>query len=153
MDRGRSGLWLLVIHELRFKSNGRLIAQGTVTSALVIPALDADKELLAGGRVIGGHLSAQHFAFDFADGAFHPSIVIGITRATHAGDPAVVFQERTGLGAGVLHPAIRMDQQPFGGLALGLSHLERTDHQFAAQMIRHGPADNLAAPQVQHHAR
>lgn len=103
---GGSGLWWLAIHELRFKSNRGLIAQGTGTSALVIPALEAGQELLAGGRVIGGHLSAQHFVFDFTDGAFHPGVVRGIARATHAGDPAVLFQEHAGLGAGILHAAI-----------------------------------------------
>jgi hypothetical protein len=36
----------LVLHELGFKSNRRLIIQGAVPTALVVPTLQADKELL-----------------------------------------------------------------------------------------------------------
>ena len=58
MNGGGSGLWLLVTHELRFKSNWRLKIQGTVTTPLVIPSLDANKELLAGSGRVSRHAKA-----------------------------------------------------------------------------------------------
>ena len=78
MDKGGSYLLGLVFHELRFKSNWGLVAQRTVAAALVVPGFDADKELLARGRVIGGHTPAKDFVFDFTDGIFHPGVVIRI---------------------------------------------------------------------------
>jgi hypothetical protein len=56
MDRSGSGLWLLVFHELRFKGNRGLTAQGAVTVPTIIPTLDADKELILGRGVVGGHV-------------------------------------------------------------------------------------------------
>ena len=96
----------LVFHELRFKSNWRLIAQGAVAAALVVPALDADKELLFGGGVIGRHAPPQHLVFDFPDRAFHPGVVIGIAGSAHAGQPAMLFEKRARFMAGVLYAAI-----------------------------------------------
>lgn len=43
----------LVIHELGLESNWRLIVQRAVPPALIVPALNPDKELLLGGGVIG----------------------------------------------------------------------------------------------------
>ena len=117
-------------------------------TALVIPAFNADKELLARDGVIRWNGPAQHFALDFSDGTFHPGVVIRIAGPAHAGLPAVAFQERPGCLAGVLHAAIRMHQQALAGAALGAGHLQRADHEFAAQMIGHRPADDLATPQI-----
>ncbi len=61
MDRGGTHFVRLVFHELRFKSNRGLIAQRAMSAALVVPAFDADKELLFGGGVVRGHLAAKHF--------------------------------------------------------------------------------------------
>ena len=117
-----------------------------MAATLVIPAFNPDKELLSRGGVIGGHGSAQHFTFDFPNGAFHPGVVIRVAFAAHAGHAAVAFQKRAGDPAGVLHAAIRMHQHALAGAALGAGHLQRADGQFAAQMVRHRPADDLATP-------
>ena len=56
-----------------------------MAAALVVPAFDACKELLAGGGVISGHALARDFILELADGAFHPGVVIGVARPAHAG--------------------------------------------------------------------
>ena len=44
MDRGGSGFWDLVIHELCFESNWGLVIKAAMSAALVVPAFDAGKE-------------------------------------------------------------------------------------------------------------
>ena len=135
MDRGGSGFWVLVIHELCFEINWGLIIQLAVSAALVVPAFDADKEPRPGTLVIGRNIATQDLAFEFTDGTFHPGVVIGIGFATHAGDPAAGFQELPGGGAGVLNATIRMDQQTFTGPTLLVSHAQGCDDQIGSQMV------------------
>ena len=39
------------------------------------------------------------------------------------------------------------------GPPLAYGHLERVQHQFGLQVVRHGPADDLAAPDIEHHGQ
>jgi len=39
------------------------------------------------------------------------------------------------------------------GSPLADGHLERAQHQLGPQMVRHGPADDLAAPHIEHHGQ
>lgn len=121
----------LVIHELVLKSNWRLIAQRTVPPALIVPALDSGKELLLGSGVTGGEVFPDYFVFGFADGAFHPSVIIGIARPAHTAHQPVAREKLAGVGAGVLYAAVQMDDQAFEWVALGHGHRQCGQHQFA----------------------
>ena len=76
LDGSGSGLWVITLHGSRFKCNWRLIIQGVVTPGLVVPSFNADKESLHGLSMIYVQFSNQDFAFEFADGAFHPGVDI-----------------------------------------------------------------------------
>jgi len=39
------------------------------------------------------------------------------------------------------------------GSPLAHSYLERVQHQLSSQVVCHGPADDLAAPDVEHHGQ
>ena len=39
------------------------------------------------------------------------------------------------------------------GPPLAYGHLKRVQHQLGPQMVRHGPADDFAAPDIEHHGQ
>jgi hypothetical protein len=104
--------------------------------------------LLLRGGVVDRERFSEHFAFDFANGAFHPRVVVRIARPAHAAQQPMRRQERTRFSAGVLRTPIRVNKQPVGRPTMRHGHLERGHHQFAAQVIGHGPAHDAPTPQV-----
>ena len=103
-------------------------------------------------RVAAARLGQPH-AFAFVGGveAFHRGVVIRIARPAHARGQPGGGEFGAILAAGVLHPAIAVVQHPRWRSAVLHGHLQRPRGQPGVQGFAGRPADDAAAPQIQHH--
>ena len=52
-----------------------------------------------------------------------------------------------------LHPAVRMVGEPRRGTLARDGHVERSERELVAEVVGHGPADDAAGEQVEHHGQ
>src|SRR5712691_12331085 len=118
----------------------------------VVPAFDKAKTSHLRFGLRGEPTAFQQLALEGGEEALAHGVVVGIPYGAH-GRPHVRFlaslaeRERRVLASLV---AVVDD---VAGLPLADRHLQRVQHQFGAEVVRHGPADDLAAPSARTPAR
>ena len=81
-------------------------------------------------------------------------VVIGAAGAAHAGLDPSGFKAGNVVTASVLNPAIRVVYEAAGNhLSAAQRHFECIQSEARPQVIRHGPANDLAAERVQHNSQ
>jgi hypothetical protein len=90
------------------------------------------------------------FPFQCFEETLRTGIVPTVALTAHAlANGGTALDERSAkIFCAVLHPPVRMKQQPFTGKAVCTSHHKRLAHTVALKAIGHSPAQNFAIPQV-----
>ncbi len=115
----------------------------------IVPAFDELKNSQACFGLGLEGMAVEQFAFERGEEALAESIVIAISdRAPRWANPGFPTAPAKGKGS-VLTPLIGMVDDILG-MALLDGHLQGIRDKLRAQMGRHGPADNPAAPDVDH---
>jgi len=73
----------------------------------------------------------------------------GLAAAAHGGKQPGIAERLTIIAAGVLHAAIGMEEQVGRRAAMEQRHGQGLENQSSVDAFAHGPADNLAAVEVQ----
>ena len=139
---------MLLLAEL-FKRFWAEIVQRRVSSSPIIERFDVEEQVGPGvvARVI--HMMMHPFALERAKEAFHRRIVVPGPDAVHTRlDPMVLQQGLVGRGR-VLAALIRMMDETRSRPPLADSHPQGIQGQGAGHAVRHGPADDPAAVEVQ----
>lgn len=83
--------------------------------------------------------------------ALRDSIVMAVVSPAHAADQVVVAQEGLPVMPGELTPLIGMHQHRLLWLSASQRHQQGVEHQLGVDAAAHGPANDLAREQIEHH--
>jgi len=121
-----------------------------VPPARVVPAFDPAEDSQTRLGLALEAAPVEQLAFETREEALGHGVVVGVSdrahRRTHAHLPAAVAEGDAGVLAALI--AVMDD---LVGLALLDGHVQRAEHQISRHALADGPADDAAAPDVQHH--
>ena len=141
---------LSVCLHLLFVANGRAIPQGGVPPGGIVKAFDEAEAGHACLDLRDEPAPFQQFAFEGGKEALAQGVVIGIADGSHgrpdAGLPAALAE---GQGR-ILRPLVRVVNDA-ARPTLADGHVERIKDELGAQVVGGGPADDPAAPDIEHH--
>jgi hypothetical protein len=125
-------------------------AQGRVPTVEVVPALEELEHRPAGLLLVFEASAIEQLALQGGKEALAQSVVEAVAHRAHRGaNPRLTATLAEGQG-GVLCTLIGVVDHPFGPTLLQ-GHVQSLQNQLGAQMGRHRPADDPAAPGIHHH--
>ena len=123
--------------------------EGAVEALTIIEGFDVIED---GGPGVGmgGEIAAiDEFELEGAPEAFHGGIVIAVALATHGLEEIGLGQSRAEIAGGVLGPPVGVEEQLGSGLTVLQRHGESLENEGGVDPFAHGPADDLAAVEIQ----
>jgi hypothetical protein len=132
-----------------FEVNGRMVLQGAMGALAVVKHFDVIEDFPAGSGAGVKGTAIDQIQFEGGPEAFHGGVVIAITPSAHGSDDSGLMEGPAVITAGVLDATIGMQDQANWRMAMGQGHGQRLQDQGGVDVWTHGPADDLAAVEIQ----
>ena len=120
-----------------------------MAAARVVPAFDEVEHGPAGFGLRAEAVSIEQLALEGREEALAQRVVVRVAHAAHRRPDAGLATAPAVGERCVLAASIRV-MNDVGRLALRDGHVERGEDELSAQMSCHGPADDAAAPHIEH---
>src|SRR3954454_2114177 len=124
-----------------------------MASVLVVPAFDECEDCRFRFGEEPEAESVSQLALERGEEALAERIVIAVSDRSHRREHSLLSATASELDRCVLTTLIRVMNDSWMRLSLLESHIESRGHQFGAEMVLHGPAHDLAAPDVNDHCQ
>lgn len=132
---------------------GRQVASGVVATPGVIEHLNVVEDIGPGLTARRIDLSANALSLEQLEEALCDCVVMAVAAPAHAAHQVVIAQEALPVMAGELAALVGMHGDRRFGLAPPQSHQQSIEGQFGIDAVSHGPTDDMAREQIDHHAQ